>query len=62
MSGIAHDLEGWTFRTREVSPGVWEVEGRHVDRRSVSRVGTDYESVLKDCREDARALPEGRRT
>jgi hypothetical protein len=54
-------LDGWTFVADEVSPGVYRVHGRHYDRRSVERQGTDYEAVKADCINDALTIGEGKR-
>jgi hypothetical protein len=51
-------LEKWFFRIREVSNGVYEVEGIDPWGRKVSRTGTenDLDQVLKACAEDARKI------
>jgi hypothetical protein len=54
-------LPGWTFTTEEISAGVYKIEGRHVDGRSVARTGYNDEEGLEACKEDARALPERRK-
>jgi hypothetical protein len=49
-------LPGWVFAVDEVSAGVFEAVGRGPGGRSVSRKGTDPESLIAQCKEDARAL------
>jgi len=56
------DLPGWTFSIRETSMCVYQVEGQHIDGRSVSRMCSDHElaGLIKEIVEDARNLPERR--
>ena len=50
-------VEGWYFRQREISNGVWEVEGSDLYGRTVSRCGVmDPETALTECVEWARAV------
>lgn len=50
-------LPGWTFIAEEISNGIWKIEAQHMDGRSVSRLGYDYDVGLEKCKEDARRLP-----
>jgi hypothetical protein len=55
-----HDptLPGWEFQLREGPMGVYCVDGRHTDGRSVSRAGgLDPDELLRECKNDARTLP-----
>jgi hypothetical protein len=52
-------LDGWRFYLKEVSEGVFRVDGKHTDGRTLTRTGPQYE-VLKRSVEDARNLPEKR--
>jgi hypothetical protein len=49
-------LPGWTFWAEENSNGVYEIRGRHTDGRSVSRIGTDFDALVVECKVDARDL------
>jgi len=51
-------LPGWQFTLEETSPGAWLASGRHADGRSVSPQGSDEAALLRECVQDARALPE----
>jgi hypothetical protein len=55
------DLPGWHFTLTETSMCVYRAEGHHADGRSVSRVGDDLPTLIKETVEDARNLPERRR-
>ena len=48
INGLVKD---WFFRVREVSNGVFRVEGSDVYGRTVSRIGTENDSkkLLDDC-------------
>jgi hypothetical protein len=50
-------LDGWWFYLEEVSNGVFRVDGKHTDGRTVSRTGPQH-VVLKRSIEDARDLSE----
>lgn len=50
-------LDGWRFYLEEVSNGVFRVDGKHTDGRTVSRTGPQHE-VLKRSIEDVRDLSE----
>ena len=54
------DVPGWTFSYEEVSNGVYRIAGLHRDGRSVSHMGIGLDAPLKECKEDARNLPERR--
>jgi hypothetical protein len=59
---VSHTIEdpgapGWRFTSYEVSHAYWRIDGTHSDGRSVSRMGTDEGTVLKQCIEDAKSLP-----
>ena len=47
---------GWFFRVREVSNGVFIVEGTDLWGRKVSRTGFDEQALLAACSEDARNI------
>jgi hypothetical protein len=49
-------VEGWLFKVREVSYGVYEVEGIDHWGRKVSRKGIDSEEVLKLCVKDVQEI------
>jgi len=55
------EILGWSFSLMETSFGVYRAEGFHADGRSVSRMGHDLHSLIKDTAEDARNLPERRK-
>jgi hypothetical protein len=55
--GFDHpDVPGWQFSAREQSAGVWKIEAHDADGRSVSRVGINYDELLRECVEDARTM------
>ncbi len=49
-------VEGWFFRQREVSPGVYLVEGIDLFGRRVSRTGTNEHEEPDKCAADARSI------
>jgi hypothetical protein len=49
-------LPGWAFTVNELSAGVFEVVGRGPNGETVSRKGTDPDTVVSHCKDDARAL------
>lgn len=49
-------VDGWFFRCREVSAGVYRVEGTDLWGRSVGNDGTDPDKLLQDCAESARGV------
>ncbi len=53
---IADLLEGWFFRVREVSYGVYRVEGTDRWGRTVSRIGEKPKELISACVNDARAI------
>jgi hypothetical protein len=50
------DAPGWQFSLKEVSAGVWRIDGQDASGRSVSRTGTDDAALLRQGIEDARSL------
>lgn len=48
--------EGWFFRVREVSNGLYRVEGEDRYGRTVGRSGDDPDALLILCAADARAV------
>lgn len=54
---IAGRVPGWYFRMREKTPSVWDVEGRDIYGREVSRLSVvDEERALQECIEYARKI------
>jgi hypothetical protein len=53
MAGL---VDGWFFRCREVSAGVFQVEGTDLWGRRVGADGTDEERLLRECAESARSI------
>ena len=53
---IAGVVDGWFFRSKEVSPGAYVVEGTDLWGRTVSRSGIDPDSLLAECAADARRI------
>lgn len=54
---IADRVPGWYFRMREKTPSVWDVEGRDIYGREVSRLSVvDEEHALQECIEYARKI------
>jgi hypothetical protein len=56
------EIAGWRFILTETSFGVYRAEGFHDDGRSVSRSGHDLPNLIKETANDARNLPEKRKT
>jgi hypothetical protein len=55
---IQNKVDGWFFRVEEVSNCVYEVEGSDLYGRKVFRSGSDPDSLLVRCAEDARLIIE----
>jgi hypothetical protein len=53
---IAGVVEGWFFREQETSAGAYLVEGADLWGRTVSRRGTEPETLLRECANDARRI------
>jgi hypothetical protein len=53
ISGL---VDGWFFRLREQSAGVFFCEGKDLTGRSVSCTGTDEQELLSRCAKDAKSL------
>jgi hypothetical protein len=53
---ITNLLEGWFFRVREVSYGVYRVDGTDRWGRTVSRVGENPKELISLCINDAREI------
>jgi hypothetical protein len=47
------ELPGWSFDVHEVSAGVYEVTGTDALGHRVQTNGTDYDALIKECREAA---------
>jgi hypothetical protein len=52
------ELPGWSFEIEELSDGVHQVTATEKDGRTFVMKGTDYETLLSECREEAAALSE----
>lgn len=50
------DLPAWRFDMDEVSAGVYEVIGRDSAGHVVSAKGIDLDSLLEQCRREARMI------
>jgi len=50
------DLPEWQFELDEVSAGVYEVIGRDKAGNCVSAKGVDLDSLIEQCRKDARKI------
>jgi len=50
------DLPAWEFELDEVSAGVYEVIGRDKTGNCVSAKGVDLDSLVDQCRKDARRI------
>jgi hypothetical protein len=53
---ISGRTNGWYFRVKEVSAGVYLVEGSDLWSRRVGRTGTDPGALLTECAADAAAI------
>lgn len=49
---LAGIIEGWRFHVNEISAGYYRVSGIDGSGRSVSRDGTDPETLLLLCKKD----------
>jgi hypothetical protein len=57
---ITGRVPGWYFRVREKSPSVYDVEGRDIYGRAVSRLSViDEERALQECIEYAQKISVG---
>jgi hypothetical protein len=56
MNKDANKLKDWEFKIDEISSNVYKVRGVDKAGRSVERVGTDPEIILKECKDDALKL------
>jgi len=50
---IKTSATGWYFRQKEVSAGVWQIEGTDLFGRKVQRTGEDPKDLLNKCTKDA---------
>ena len=50
------DLPAWLFDIDEVSAGVYEIIGRDNAGHNVSAKGTDVDSLLDQCKKEARRI------
>jgi hypothetical protein len=55
------EIPGWRFTLTETSFGAYRAEGLHDDGRSVTRMGHDLPTLIRETAEDARNLSERRR-
>ena len=55
---IKGSVAGWYFRVREISNGVWEVEGSDIYGRKIGKSGTEPQELLKSCEFDAKLTEE----
>ena len=53
VDGLDAPLPGWTFKSEEVSMGVYRVRGVDAAGRSVEATGTDPDALLEDCKRSA---------
>jgi hypothetical protein len=54
------DAPGWQFFASEDSCSAYQIEGRRADGRSVSRPGSDFDALFKECIDDAKSLHNSR--
>jgi hypothetical protein len=52
------EVPGWSFEIEEQSLGVYHVTATENGGRTFDMKGTDYDSLLSECREEAAALSE----
>jgi hypothetical protein len=52
------ELPGWTFEIDEESAGTYRITATEKSGRAFEMTGTDADSLLIDCREEAAALSE----
>ena len=50
------ELPAWEFELDEISAGVYEVIGRDKAGHRVSAKGVDLDSLVEQCRKDAREI------
>ena len=55
MKKIFPELPSWTFDIDEVSAGVYQAIGTHLNGYSVQAEGTDPEKLLEECRNSAKS-------
>jgi hypothetical protein len=51
MADEQSDLEGWTFKVREVSMNWYVVHGVDEAGRTVRSVGADHDALIRKCKE-----------
>ena len=56
MKRVFQDLPGWLFDIDEVSNGVYRVTAVDESRRQVSRIGTEPELLIEQCRSEAQGI------
>jgi len=49
-------LPGWDFEVDEVSMGVYRVIARDASGRTIEKSGTDPDSLIEECKAEARRL------
>jgi hypothetical protein len=52
------ELPGWSFEVEELPAGRYRIVGTEKGGKTFDMQGTDYDSLLKDCQEEAAALSE----
>ena len=52
------ELPGWSFEIEELPAGVHQITATEKGGRTFVMKGTDYETLLSECREEAAALSE----
>jgi hypothetical protein len=53
---IANVVEGWFFQVKEVSNGVYRVQGTDRWTHTVTRTGEDPEALLLECKKDIEGM------
>ncbi len=59
VSGGTPTPVGWTFKTEEISAGVYKVSGVDEMGRSVEAVGIDPDALLEECKKSAARISVG---
>ena len=52
------ELPGWSFEVEELSAGGYRIVGTETGGKSLDMTGTDYDSLLEDCKEEAAVMSE----
>lgn len=50
------DTPNWEFKVDEVSANVFTITARDTAGRSIDKTGTDFDGLIEQCRQEAKAM------